>query len=175
MNVKRGSASNEPRINNEITGEKVRLVGSDGGMLGVVSLQEAMNLADEEGMDLVEISPHAAPPVCKVLDYGKFRYEAQKKQKEARKNQKVVHIKEVKLRLNVGDHDYQVKLRSARRFIDSEDKVKFSLRFRGREMAHADLGHALLKRVIGDMEDVAKVEVFPKMEGRQLVMILTPQ
>jgi translation initiation factor IF-3 len=143
-------------------------------MRGVVSLDEAQALADEAGLDLVEVSPQNDPPVCKILDYGKYRYEAQKKAKEAKKKQKVIHIKEIKVRPNIDTHDYEVKLKQARKFIEAEDKVKVTLRFRGREMSHQDLGLAVLKRVAEDMKDIAKTEMEPKLEGRQMMMILVP-
>ena len=143
-------------------------------MLGVVDLVAALDKANAVHLDLVEISPQAKPPVCKLMDYGKYRYQQQKKLKEAKKHQTVTHIKEVKVRLNIATHDYQVKLRNARRFIEDKDKVKVSLRFRGREIAHNDIGRELMKRFATDMEEVAKVEQAAKMEGRQLAMILTP-
>ena len=134
-----------------------------------------MRRADEAGMDLVEIAAQADPPVCKVLDYGKFRYEQQKRQNEARKKQKITDVKEIKVRPNIDDHDYEVKMRNARRFIDSGDKVKVTLRFRGREMAHQDLGIQVLERIRDDLEEIAKVEQMPKMEGRQAIMVLQPR
>ncbi len=164
----------EARINDAITNDPLRVVTETGEMLGVISRKEALDKAAEVGLDLVEVSPQADPPVCKFLDYGKFRYEAQKKAKEAKKKQKIVHIKEIKLRLNIGDHDYQTKMKAARKFIEAEDKVKFSLRFRGREMAHNDLGFALFNKVVEEMQDITKVEQPPKMEGKQLVLIVAP-
>ena len=145
-----------------IDNAKVRLVDADGEMVGVVDIEEAMRRADEAGMDLVEIAAQADPPVCKVLDYGKFRYEQQKRQNEARKKQKITDVKEIKVRPNIDDHDYEVKMRNARRFIDSGDKVKVTLRFRGREMAHQDLGIQVLERIRDDLEEIAKVEQMPK-------------
>ncbi len=138
-------------------------------------MAEAMQLAQDTGYDLVEISPHADPPVCKLLDYGKYKYAAQKKATEARKKQKIVEVKEIKLRPNIDKHDYNVKMRSMNRFFEAGDKVKVTLRFRGREMAHQELGMKVLDRVRTDMDEVAKVEQFPKMEGRQMVMVLTPK
>ena len=138
-------------------------------------MAEAMQLARDTGYDLVEISPHADPPVCKLLDYGKFKYEAQKKATEARKKQKTIEVKEIKLRPNIDQHDYDVKMRSMNRFFEAGDKVKVTLRFRGREMAHQELGMNVLNRVREDMDEVAKVEQFPKMEGRQMIMVLTPK
>lgn len=142
-------------------------------MLGVFSVNEALAKASQYNLDLVEISPQADPPVCKIMDYGKFRYEAQKKQKEAKKNQKVIQTKEVKIRVNIAEHDYQVKLRHAREFIEDKNKVKFSLRFRGREITHNDLARNLFNRYYEDMKDIAKIEQEAKMEGRQMIMVLT--
>ncbi|MEO0392379.1 MAG: translation initiation factor IF-3 [Pseudomonadota bacterium] len=164
-----------PRVNDMINVPKVRLVGADGEMVGVVDLEEALRAADEAGMDLVEIADKADPPVVKVLDYGKFRYEQQKRQNEARKKQKVIDVKEIKVRPNIDSHDYEVKMRNARRFIDSGDKVKVTLRFRGREMAHQDLGMQVLERIRDDLDEIAKVEQMPKMEGRQAIMVLQPR
>lgn len=151
----------------------MRLVGADGEMIGVVSIREALAAADEAGLDLVEISPNAEPPVCKILDYGKFKYEQQKKANEARKKQKVIEVKELKLRPMIEDHDYQVKLRAAQKFLEEGDKVKFTLRFRGRELAHQDLGLAVLRRMKEDLSLLSKVEQEPKMEGRQMIMMLS--
>jgi translation initiation factor IF-3 len=144
-------------------------------MAGVVSKEEAIERAYEAGMDLVTISPNADPPVCKILDYGKFRYEAQKKKNEAKKKQNVTVVKEIKIRPGIETHDYQVKLRAMNKFIGEGDKVKVTLRFRGREMAHQDLGGKILDRVREDMDGVAKVEQFPKMEGRQITMVISPK
>ncbi len=153
----------------------MRLVVDDGDMRGVVSLAEALDIAAKAGMDLVEISPQSDPPVCKVMDYGKHRYEAQKKAKQAKKKQKVIHIKEIKLRPNIDVHDYEVKLRAIRKFIEAGDKVKVSLRFRGREVTHNEIGRDLLLRTLSEVEDIAKAEAEPKMEGRQMLMILVPK
>ena len=158
-----------------INAAKVRLVDADGEMVGVVDIEEALRRADEAGMYLVEIADKADPPVVKVLDYGKFRYEQQKRQNEARKKQKVIDVKEIKVRPNIDSHDYEVKMRNARRFIDSGDKVKVTLRFRGREMAHQDLGMQVLNRIRDDLDEIAKVEQMPKMEGRQAIMVLQPR
>lgn len=144
-------------------------------MIGVVSLRDALLAAEDAGLDLVEIAPQAEPPVCKILDYGKFKYEAQKKANEARKKQKIIEVKEIKLRPNIDDNDYDVKMRSARRFLEEGDKVKVTLRFRGREMAHQDLGMNVLIRVRDELEALAKVEQMPKLEGRQMVMVLAPR
>jgi translation initiation factor IF-3 len=164
-----------PRVNEAIDVPNVRLIGAEGENIGVVTTTEAMGHADEAGLDLVEISPNADPPVCKILDYGKFKYEAQKKKNEAKKKQKVIDVKEIKLRPNIDDHDYDVKMRNMRRFLDDGDKVKVTLRFRGREMAHQELGVDVLKRVKSDTEEIAKVEQEPKMEGRQMVMVVAPR
>ncbi|CAO3415342.1 Translation initiation factor 3 [Azospirillum endophyticum] len=162
-------------MNREISARSVRLVGADGEMIGVVSLRDALLAAEDAGLDLVEIAPQAEPPVCKILDYGKFKYEAQKKANEARKKQKIIEVKEIKLRPNIDDNDYDVKMRSARRFLEEGDKVKVTLRFRGREMAHQDLGMNVLVRVRDELEALAKVEQMPKLEGRQMVMVLAPR
>ena len=162
-----------PRVNREISARSVRLVGADGEMIGVVSLRDALLAAEDA--DLVEIAPQAEPPVCKILDYGKFKYEAQKKANEARKKQKIIEVKEIKLRPNIDDNDYDVKMRSARRFLEEGDKVKVTLRFRGREMAHQDLGMNVLVRVRDELTELAKVEQMPKLEGRQMVMVLAPR
>jgi translation initiation factor IF-3 len=153
----------------------VRLIDQDGEMVGVLSTRDAIARAYAVGLDLVEISPNAEPPVAKILDYGKFKYEQQKKRNEARKKQKVVEIKEVKVRPNIDENDYQVKLRAMKTFIGEGDKVKVTLRFRGREMAHQELGVKVLERIRGDMETDTKVEQMPKMENRQMVMVLSPK
>ncbi len=154
---------------------EVRLIGSDGTNHDIVSIERALEIAYDEGLDLVEISPNTRPPVCKILDHGKFKYQAQKKAAEARKKQKIIDVKEVKMRPNIDTHDYDVKIRNARRFIDNGDKVKVTIRFRGREMAHQNLGMQLLIRVRDEMSDVTKIELHPKMEGRQMIMILAPK
>lgn len=144
-------------------------------MIGVLPTREALWRAREAGLDLVEISPNADPPVCKILDFGKYKYEQQKKKNEARKKQKVVEIKEIKIRPNIDDHDYDVKMRQARNFIGEGDKVKVTLRFRGRELAHVDLGMKVLERVKGELDEIAKVEQMPRMENRQMIMVLAPR
>ncbi len=144
-------------------------------MVGVVSTREGLEMAAEVGLDLVEVSPNAEPPVCKILDYGKFKYEAQKKKNEARKKQKVIEVKEIKLRPNIDENDYGVKMRAMKKFLEEGDKVKVTLRFRGREMAHQDLGMKVLDRVRAELEELVKVEQIPKMEGRQMVMVLAPR
>ncbi|MGE0153158.1 MAG: translation initiation factor IF-3 [Reyranellaceae bacterium] len=164
-----------PRVNNEIQAMRVRLIDEKGEMVGVVGVREAQAMADEAGLDLVEVSPNADPPVCKIADYGKFKYEAQKKANEARKKQKVIEVKEIKMRPGIDDHDYDVKMRAMRKFLDTGDKVKVTLRFRGREMVHQDLGMNVLKRVREDLDPVSKVEQLPKMEGRQMTMVLAPK
>ena len=164
-----------PRVNTEIDARSIRLIDADGEMVGVVSLREGLDMAAEVGLDLVEVSPNADPPVCKILDFGKFKYEAQKKKNEARKKQKVIEVKEVKLRPNIDDNDYEVKMRAMRKFLAEGDKVKITLRFRGREMAHQHLGMAVLDRVREALDDLAKVESLPRMEGRQMVMIVAPR
>jgi len=153
----------------------VRLIGAVGENFGVVDRETALRKADEAGLDLVEISPNAAPPVCKILDIGKYKYEEQKRKNEARKKQKVIEVKEIKLRPNIDDHDYDVKKRAMHRFLEEGDKVKVTLRFRGREMAHQEIGVALLNRVKTDFEEEAKVESEPRPEGRQIVMVLAPR
>ncbi len=164
-----------PRVNELILAQSVRLVDESGEMMGVVSRDDAIAAAGDAGMDLVEISPNADPPVCKILDYGKFKYEAQKKKNEARKKQKTIDVKEVKFRPNIDDHDYGVKVRSMVRFLAEGDKVKVTLRFRGREMAHQELGVRVLYRVRDDLDGQAKVEQMPQMEGRQMIMVLAPR
>ena len=144
-------------------------------MVGVVSLRDALLAAEDAGLDLVEIAPQAEPPVCKILDYGKYKFEAQKKANEARKKQKIIEVKEIKLRPNIDDNDYDVKMRAARRFLEEGDKVKVTMRFRGREMAHQDLGMNVLVRVRDELDELAKVEQMPKLEGRQMVMVLAPR
>ncbi|WP_425388007.1 translation initiation factor IF-3 [Azospirillum halopraeferens] len=162
-------------MNREITARSVRLVGADGEMVGVVSLRDALMAAEDANLDLVEVAPQAEPPVCKILDYGKFKFEAQKKAAEARKRQKIIEVKEIKLRPNIDDNDYDVKMRAARRFLEEGDKVKVTMRFRGREMAHQDLGMNVLMRVRDQLDELAKVEQMPKLEGRQMVMVMSPR
>lgn len=145
-------------------------------MVGVMAVQEALLAAEEGGLDLVEVSPNAEPPVCKLLDYGRFKYEAQKKANEARKKQKIIEVKEIKLRPNIDDNDYQIKLRYAQRFLEKEgDKVKITMRFRGREMVHQERGMNVLQRILKELEPVARIEQIPKLEGRQMIMILAPK
>jgi translation initiation factor IF-3 len=163
------------RINRDIRAREVQLIDQDGQNRGVVEGLEALQMAEEAGLDLVEIVPNANPPVCKILDYGKFRFLEQKKAAEARKKQKIVEVKEIKLRPGIDDHDYDVKMKAMKRFFEEGDKVKVTLRFRGRELAHQDLGYALLNRVRTETATFAKVEAEPSMEGRQMIMILAPK
>nr|WP_301669021.1 translation initiation factor IF-3 [Neisseria benedictiae] len=165
----------EARINGEITAKEVRLISESGEQLGVVSVREALAMAEGQDVDLVEISPTAKPPVCKLMDYGKYKYQQAKKRDEAKKNQKQVQIKEIKFRPGTDEGDYQIKMRNINRFLADGDKVKVTLRFRGREMAHQQLGAQLLERVKEDLAEVAQIESFPKMEGRQMVMMIAPK
>lgn len=169
------AAKDGPRINEEIRNREVQLIDSTGDNKGVVDTQTAIQMAVAAGLDLVEIAPNSSPPVCKILDYGKYKFQAQKKAAEARKKQKVVEVKEIKLRPMIDDHDYDVKMRSMKRFFEEGDKVKITLRFRGREMAHQELGYKLLNRVKDDTGPIAKVESEPRFEGRQMVMLLAPR
>jgi translation initiation factor IF-3 len=164
-----------PRMNEDIRVREVHLIDKDGSNRGNIPIAEALAIAQEAGLDLVEIAPNAEPPVCKLLDYGKFKYQEQKKAAEARKKQKIVEVKEIKFRPMIDDHDYDVKMRSMRRFFEEGDKVKVTLRFRGREMAHQELGAKLLERVKGEFAEVAKVEMEPRLEGRQMVMVMAPR
>ena len=158
-----------------ITVSKVLVIGADGEKLGVVDTDSALAMAEEEGLDLVEVSPNVSPPVCKILDYGKLKYQEQKKASEARKRQKTVDVKEIKMRPNIDKHDYDVKMRSVTKFIGEGDKVKVTMRFRGREMAHQELGIQVLTRVREEVDEIAKVEASPKLEGRQMMMVLAPR
>jgi translation initiation factor IF-3 len=158
-----------------ITVPKVLVIGADGEKLGVVDTDSALAMAEEVGLDLVEVSPNVSPPVCKILDYGKLKYQEQKKASEARKRQKTVDVKEIKMRPNIDKHDYDVKMRSVTKFIGEGDKVKVTMRFRGREMAHQELGMQVLTRVREDVDEIAKVEASPKLEGRQMMMVLAPR
>lgn len=169
------SKADEPRINRQINAPSIRLIDQNGGMLGVVAVAEGIRLAEQAGLDLVEISPTAKPPVCKILDYGKYRYEAQKKAHEARKKQKVIQIKEIKLRPTIDKHDLDIKLKHVMEFLEEGDKVRITLRFRGREMDHTDIGFQVLNRVQETLKDVAKIEQMPRMEGKQIVMAVGPK
>ena len=164
-----------PRVNEDIRVPQVRLIDQDGEMQGVLTTRDALLKAYGVGLDLLEISPNADPPVCKILDYGKFKYEQQKKKNEAKKRQRVVEIKEVKVRPNIDENDYQVKMRAMKTFIDEGDKVKVTLRFRGREMAHQDIGIKVLERIRAELEVTTKVEQMPRMENRQMIMVLSPR
>ena len=163
-----------PRINDRIRADEIRLIGAEGENVGVVTPRRALEMAEEVGLDLVEISPNAAPPVCKIMDYGKYKYEQQKRESEARKKQKIIEVKEVKFRPGTDTHDYDVKMRNVLKFLEGGDKVKITLRFRGREMAHQNLGRELLERIAEDVKDVGRIENMPKMEGRQMIMIIGP-
>jgi len=161
-------------VNDRIRCPEVRLIGAEGENVGVVSPERALELAENAGLDLVEISPNAEPPVCKIMDFGKYKYEQQKRESEARKKQKIIEIKEIKFRPGTDTHDYDVKMRNVFKFLENGDKVKITLRFRGREMAHLNLGRELLERVAEDVQEMGKVENMPKMEGRQMTMMIGP-
>lgn len=165
----------EPRINEQIRSPSIRLINEKGQMVGVVTVPEALRLAEAAGLDLVEISPQAEPPVCKIMDFGKYRYEMQKKANEARKKQKVITIKEIKLRPMIGAHDLEIKLRNMHQFLEEGDKVKITLRFRGRELSHQEIGMNLLKKVQEDLGETVKIEQPPRFEGKQLVMMVAPK
>jgi translation initiation factor IF-3 len=174
ITAKMAAGKEDYRINQKIEVREVRLVDEDGEMAGVVSLEDALERAFGVGLDLVEVSPNASPPVCKILDYGKFKYEAQKKANAARKKQKVIDVKEIKMRPNIDDNDYNIKMRKIHEFLSEGDKVKVTLRFRGRELAHQDLAMHLLERVRDELGEQAKIEQFPRMEGRQMIMVMAP-
>ena len=163
-----------PRSNNRITSNEVQVIASDGENLGILNLNEAINKAKNEGLDLIEIAPNAKPPVCKIMDMGKYKYDLQKKANLAKKKQKTVSLKEIKLRPGTETHDYNFKIKNAKKFISKGDKVKFTVKFKGREMQHTDLGKDLMNKIIEETKDVAKVESKPKFEGRQMVMIIQP-
>lgn len=169
------SRADEPRVNGDIRSASIRLVDQNGNMVGVVTVNEGIRLAEQAGLDLVEISPGASPPVCKILDYGKYKYEVQKKAHEARRKQKVIQIKEIKLRPTIDKHDLQIKMRNVLSFLDDGDKVRITLRFRGREMDHQELGVQVLDRVQEALKDHAKIEQSPKIEGKQIVMTVAPK
>ena len=169
------AAPKKNRVNREIKSESVRLIDAEGGQLGVMSLEQALEAADESGFDLVEISPNAEPPVCRLMDYGKFLFQQNKKRQASKKKQQVIHLKEVKFRPGTEEADYQTKLRNLKRFLNHGDKTKVTLRFRGREMAHKELGLELLKRVQGDLSELGTVEQEPQLEGRQMVMVIAPR
>jgi translation initiation factor IF-3 len=167
--------SKDHMINDEIRVKEVRLIGADGEQLGIIPIREALQLAMDANLDLVNVAPTAKPPVCRVMDYGKFRYEMQKKEKEARKNQKIVDIKEIRLSASIDEHDFQTKLRNAVKFLNDGDKVKASVRFRGREIAHSEIGRRVLERLATETAEIAAQERAPKLEGRSMIMILTPK
>ncbi|WP_198246732.1 translation initiation factor IF-3 [methane-oxidizing endosymbiont of Gigantopelta aegis] len=169
------SKKDTTRLNDAITARRIRVIGAEGEQLGIISLTEAKQLAADAGMDLVEISPNADPPVCKIMDYGKFLFEQNKKQQAAKKKQKQIQVKEIKFRPGTEEGDYQVKLRNLTKFLNEGNKTKITIRFRGREMSHREIGMELLKRVEKDLEEIAVVEQFPKMEGRQMVMVMGPK
>ena len=171
----RAKKSSGPRTNEQITASEVRVISSSGKQLGVISIREALNAAEDEGFDLVEVSPAANPPVCKIIDYGKLKYREQKSKKEAKKKQKTIEVKEIKMRPGIDTHDYNVKVKALSKFINGGNKVKVSMRFRGREMEHQNLGFDLLKKLTEEVIEYAKVEVPPKSEGKQIMMILVPQ
>ena len=175
MRAQEPARKDGPRINEEIRVREVHLIEKDGTNKGTVQIADALAAAQEAGLDLVEISPNASPPIVKILDYGKYKYQEQKKAAEARKKQKVVEVKELKYRPMIDDHDYDVKMRAMQRFFEEGDKVKVTLRFRGREMAHQELGYKLLDRVKSDTVKIAKIEQEPRFEGRQVVMVLAPR
>lgn len=162
-------------INEEIRAKEVRVVGVDGEQLGIMPIREALQLAADANLDLVNVAPNAKPPVCRIMDYGKYRYEMQKKEKEARKNQKVIDIKEIRLSATIEEHDFQTKLRNVVKFLNDGDKVKCTVRFRGREITHAEIGQRVLERVANEVQDISVVERKPKLEGRQMIMILAPK
>ena len=174
MREDKAPAQDGPRVNDKILSQKVRLVDENGEMVGVVTHKEAMERAYKAGLDLVEVSPNAEPPVCKILDYGKYKFEEQKRRAEIRKKQKIIEIKEIQLRPGIDKHDFEVKMRSARKFIEEGDKLKVTLRFRGRELSHQQLGVEVLNRVKATLEDIAKVEMHPKLEGKRMIMVMGP-
>lgn len=167
--------STEHIINDEIRAREVRLIGADGEQLGIKPFREAMQIALDQNLDLVNVAPTAKPPVCRIMDYGKYRYEMQKKEKEARKNQKIVELKEVRLSATIDEHDFQTKLRNVTKFLNDGDKVKLSVRFRGREIAHAQIGQRVLERMAAEVEELCVIERRPKLEGRSMIMILAPK
>ena len=170
----RRSKPQGPKANERIKALDVQVIGSEGNNLGVMQLKQAIQLAKDEGLDLIEISPNANPPVCKIMDMGKYKYDLQKKANQAKKKQKTVSLKEIKLRPGTESHDYNFKIKNAKKFITKGDKVKFTVKFKGREMQHIELGKNLMNRIIEDTKDIAKVETHPKFEGRQMIMIIQP-
>ncbi|MBO8164412.1 MAG: translation initiation factor IF-3 [Brevibacillus sp.] len=162
-------------VNEAIRAREVRLIGPDGNQMGVVPFREALRIAQDANLDLVNVAPTAKPPVCRIMDYGKYKYEQAKKEKEARRNQKIIELKEVRFSSNIEEHDFQTKLRNVRKFLQDEDKVKCSIRFRGREITHAEIGQQVLERLASLCEDIAVVERKPKIDGRSMIMILAPK
>jgi translation initiation factor IF-3 len=163
-----------PKSNNRISSPEVQVIGSDGNNLGILNTNEAISMAKEQGLDLIEIAPNAKPPVCKIIDIGKFKYDAQKKANIAKKNQKIVSLKEIKMRPVTETHDYEFKVKNAKKFIGKGDKVKFTIRFKGRELQHSHLGQELMDRIKADMKDIGKVELSPKFDGKQMIMVIQP-
>ena len=163
-----------PKANERIRAPQVQVIGSDGKNLGTLNTQEALDIAKQEGLDLIEISPNASPPVCKIIDIGKYKYDLQKKANKAKKKQKIINLKEIKLRPVTEIHDYNFKIKNAQRFLEKGDKVKFTVRFKGREMQHTNLGHKLMERIINDTASLGKIEIEPKLEGKQIIMIIHP-
>ena len=175
MNKSSFSSNRGPAVNKSISAKSVRVITDNGEMLGVLQIEEALRMASDRGLDLVEVSPKANPPVCKIIDYGKYKYQLQKKQAEAKKKQKTFEVKEVKLRPGIEDHDYEVKLKSIQRFLNEGDKVKITLRFKGREMAYHQRGMDVLKKLEGEIESLAKIEQVPILEGKQMIMVVAPR
>lgn len=174
MNINsKHSPTKDLKVNYGITARRVRLIGPDGAMIGVVSKSEALQIAQNNGLDLVEIVPNEEPPVCKILDYGKFKYEVSKKHSEKRRNQQTIQVKELKLRPTTEEHDYQVRVRNARKFLTDNNRVKFCMQYRGRELSHQEVGERLMRKILDDLSDIAKVDSPPNMEGRNMVMILS--
>ena len=170
----RRSRPRGPKTNERIRSPQVQVISSDGKNLGTLNTQEAINIAKQEGLDLIEIAPNANPPVCKIIDIGKYKYDLQKKANKAKKKQKIINLKEIKLRPGTEIHDYNFKIKNAQKFLEKGDKVKFTVRFKGREMQHTDLGKKLMDRIINDTAKIGKVEIYPKFEGRQIIMIIQP-
>ena len=163
-----------PRSNNRISSPEVQVIGSDGENIGIINTNEAISMAKEQGLDLIEIAPNAKPPVCKIIDMGKFKYDAQKKANVAKKKQKIVLLKEIKMRPVTETHDYEFKVKNAKKFIGKGDKVKFTIRFKGRELQHSHLGRELMDKIKADMQDIGKVELHPKFDGKQMIMVIQP-
>lgn len=168
-------SNDDLNVNEEIRHREVRVVNNDGDQIGIMALKKGLNLAKERGLDLVEVAPNANPPVCRILDYGKYKYEQAKKAKQAKKNQNVMNVKEVQMSVKIEEHDFNVKVDMAKRFLNDKDKVKVKIKFRGREITHKDLGYDLMEDFYAELEDMAKMETKPKMEGRNMLMILTPK